>query len=100
MIVFRYFHIVLTAHGVSWVINTSPQKHSPSFLLSSPTLNQQTVKASLFVNPPPLKIRYFSISFSTLTPSYLLKVTKFLVKMCWCEFAVMTGKSIFVYKLL
>ena len=35
----------------------------------------------------------------TLTPSYPLKVTKFLVKIFQFEFLVMTEKNIFVYKL-
>ena len=38
-------------------------------------------------------------SFSSLTPSYLLKVTKFVVKIFQFEFLVMTGKNIFAYKL-
>ena len=36
---------------------------------------------------------------TSLTTSYLLKVTKFLVKISQFEFLVMTGKNIFVYKL-
>ena len=32
-------------------------------------------------------------------PSYILKVTKFLVKISQFEFSVMTEKNIFVYKL-
>ena len=37
--------------------------------------------------------------FSSLIPSYLLKVTKFLSKISWFEFFVMTEKNIFAYKL-
>ena len=58
----------------------------------------------LFVNQL-LKVGFFSErskyqSFSTLTPSYLLKATKFLDKICQFEFLVMTEENIFVYKLL
>ena len=58
---------------------------------------------SVFMNSP-LTVRFFSEgpkyqSFSSLTPSYLLKVTKFLVKICQFEFLTMTEKIIFVYKL-
>ena len=38
-------------------------------------------------------------SFSSLTPSYLSKITKFLVKVSQSEFFVMTEKNIFVSKL-
>ena len=37
--------------------------------------------------------------FSSLTQSYLLNVTKFLVKISQFEFLIMTEKHIFVYKL-
>ena len=63
-----------------------------------------------FHDPPPpphsplLKIRFFSepeiySSFSFLTPSNLLKITKFLVKVSQFEFFVMTEKNSFVSKL-
>ena len=52
---------------------------------------------------PPLKVRFFSeppkYCFPSLTPSYLLKVTKFLGKISQFEFLVMTEKNIFAYKL-
>ena len=54
---------------------------------------------------PSLYILDFSVkaqnikSFSSLIPSYLLKVTKFLVKISQFEFLVMTERNIFVYKL-
>ena len=53
---------------------------------------------------PHLKMGFFSetqkyLSISLLTPSYLLKVTKFLVKIYQFEFLVMTEKNIFVYKI-
>ena len=39
------------------------------------------------------------IKFLSFTPSYLLKVTKFLVKMSQFEFLVMTEQNIFAYTL-
>ena len=56
-----------------------------------------------FVNPAPVKIGFFSEpktywSFSSF-PSYLLKVTKLLVKIFQFEFFFMTKKNIFIYKL-
>ena len=50
----------------------------------------------------PLKVRFFSKSpknkiLSSLTPSYILTVTKFLVKIFQFEFLVMTEKNIFAY---
>ena len=38
-------------------------------------------------------------SFSSLTPSYILKVTKFFLKISQFEFLVVTEKNIFAYKL-
>ena len=54
--------------------------------------------------PPPLKVGFFNeplkyYSFLSLTPSYVLKGTKFLLKMSQFEFSVMTEKNIFAYKL-
>ena len=54
---------------------------------------------------PSLKEEFFSEpqkyqSFSSLTPSYLLKVTKFLVEIPHFEFLVMTEQYIFAHKLL
>ena len=73
-------------------------------------LNLQTVQAPFLGNPPfklvfpelPL-VRFFSehpkyYSLLSLTPSYLLKVTKFLVKIPQFELLVMTENNIFVYK--
>ena len=53
---------------------------------------------------PSLKVGFFSEpqkyqSFSALTQSYLLKVTKFLVEISHFEFLVMTEKNIFARKL-
>ena len=78
-------------HSVHWGIN--PLKPPPpSFLPSLPFLG----------NPPSLKVGFFSelpkyYSFSSLTPYYLLKVTKFLVEIFQFEFLVMTEKNIFCH---
>ena len=74
---------------------------------SSPLLNPQTVQVHFLSNPPSilvfhetsLKVGFFSgpqkyRSFSSLTPSYLLKVTKFLVEISQFEFLVMAEKNI------
>ena len=96
-----------------WGITTPPLKNTtPSFLPSSPLLNLQTVQVPFLSNLPSilvfhetsLKVRFSSEpqkyqSFSSLTPSYLLKVTKFLVEISKFEFLVMTGKNIFGHKL-
>ena len=57
-----------------------------------------------FFHEHPLKIWFYSeppkySSFSPVTSSYLLKISKFLVKDSQFEFAVMTEKKNFVYKL-
>ena len=54
-------------------------------------------------SPPPQKkkLRFFhelQKVFLSFTPSYLLKVTKFLVKISQLEFLVMTEQSIHFYK--
>ena len=48
----------------------------------------------VFRDPHPPKSQIFQ-----LTPSYLLKVTEFLVKVSQFEFLFMTEKNIFAYKL-
>ena len=84
-----------------------------SFLPSPPPLNLQTVQTPIFRQSPvyigfswnpPLKLRFFHEPqkhriFSSLIPSYLLKVTKFLVKIPQFEFLVTTEQRILVYKL-
>ena len=80
----------------------------PHFLPSAPPKSANSFLGNLsplywfFVNPP-IKSRTFQwspkISFSSLKLSYLLKVTKFLVKISYFEFLVMTEKNIFAYKL-
>ena len=97
-----------------WGINTPLNKHQPLFLPKAP-LNLQTVQApsSFLGNPPfyigfswapPPKSLIFQwtpkiLKFLFLTPSYLWKVTKFLVKISQFEFLVTTEKNIFVCKL-
>ena len=79
--------IIIVCIGVSTPLSKTP----PLAVLPSPSVNQQTVQASLsrqspnfnflgFSRTPPLKVIFFSEppeyqSFSSLTPSYLLKVT-------------------------
>ena len=83
-----------------------------SFLPSLPPYICKLSKPPFLSNPsstlvsrePSLKKRFFSEppkywSFSFLTPSYLLKVTKFLVEISQFEFLVMTEKNIFAHKL-
>ena len=83
-------------------VSTSPQKHThthtPHFLG-----NWGDFLYWFFVNLAP-KVGFFSEpqkywSFSSLIPSYLLKVTKFVGKIPHLEFLVMTEKNIFAYKL-
>ena len=102
------FQIVICALGYQ-----PPLKNTiHSFLPRSPPLNLQAVQAPFLSNPPSilvfrepsLKVGFFSEpqkyqSFSSLTPSYLLKVTKFLLTMMQSEFLVMTEKTISAYKL-
>ena len=87
-------------------VATRPQKHHPSFLPSPPPpLNLQTVKALLFrqspfVNPT-LKLGFFCDPqnikrLSSFISSYLLKVTKFLVKISQFEFLLMAEQSMFI----
>ena len=68
---------------------------SPPFLGNRPSIlvfRDPHLKAGFSVNPK-------NISFSSLNPSYLLEVTKFLVKISQFEFLVMTEKNNSVYKL-
>ena len=93
-----------------WGINP-PQKHKTP-LSCHPTLNLQSIQAPFFRqlpslywffhNSPPVKIGFFSErqSFSFLTLSDPLKVSKFLVKISQFELLVMTEKNIFVYNFL
>ena len=53
------------------------------------------LKVGSFSEPPPPQKNFFS----SVVPSYLLKVTKFLGKISQFEFLVMTEKNIFAYKL-
>ena len=66
-----------TCHSVHWGINPPPpQKHHPLFLAKPP----------FFSDPQ---------NFSSLIPSHLLKVTKFLCEIFQFEFLVTAGKKIF-----
>ena len=109
---FQFFTIDERNNSVHWGINPTLKNTTPSFLPSHP-LNLQTVQApflgtpppyiSVFREPPP-KTQIFpwtpKISkFSSFTPYYILKVTKFLVRISQFEFLVMTEQSILVYEL-
>ena len=105
--VYMYIYIIsLCALGYQPPLkNTTHLFPSPSHIckLSKPSLSGNLLNID-FLWTPPLIVRYFSgcpkyQSFSSSTPSYLLKVTKFLVKISQFEFLVMTEKNIFVYKL-
>ena len=93
-------------HSVHWGINP-PSKTSPrkSANCRSPLFRKSPHLYWFFMTPHPRpKSRIFQsnpelLKFLILTPSYLLKVTKFLVKTSQFEFLVMTKKNIFAYKL-
>ena len=99
-------------HSGHWGINSPPQKHHPSLFCQAPLKSTNCQSPSPFLgnlplyigfSRPPLKVGSFSepqkySSFSSLIPSYLLKVTKFLGKISQFEFLVMTEKNIFAYK--
>ena len=82
--IFCYKELLLLCcieHSMHWGINPPPIY----WFFMDPTL-----KIAFLLNSKNIK------SFSYLTPSYLLKVTKFLVKISQFEFLVMTEKNIFV----
>ena len=94
-----------------WGINP-PSKTPPPLSCQVPPLNLQTVQAPFLSNPPSIlvfhepsrKVGFFSEpqkywSFSPLTQSYILKVTKFLVEISQFEFLIITEKNIFAHKL-
>ena len=79
----------------------SCQAHFKSSNCPSPLLGSPLYIS--FLETPPLKLGFFSERpkyqcFSFLTLSYLLKVTKSIVKICQFEFLVMTEKNVFVHK--
>ena len=69
------------------------KKRHPRLFCQAPPLNMHYIL--VFREPPPLKYQ----SFLSFTSFFLLKVTKFLVKISEFEFLVMTEKNIFAYKL-
>ena len=94
-------------------VSTPPSKTPPPPLSCQAPLKSANCASPHFCgNPPsilvlrevPLKVRFFSELpkyqfFSSLTPSYLLKVTEFFARISQFEFLVMTEKNIFAYKL-
>ena len=90
-------------------VSTPFQKHHPLFLAKpSPPIYWFCVNRPPPPPPPKKKkkkekkldvsVNPKNISLSFLTPSYLLIVTKFLVKNVQFEFLVIIEKNIFVYK--
>ena len=95
------FQVVIVCIGVSM----PPSKPPPPLSYKVSPLNLKTVQAPLFkqspstlvFREPSLKVGFLSDpqkyeSFSSLTLSYLLKVTKFLVELSQFEFLVMQRK--------
>ena len=84
---------------------TAPPSFSPPLLKSTncpaPFFRHFPPYMLVFHDPPVIKIEFLSQSpyFSSLTPSHLLKVTKFFVKTSHFKFLPMKEKDIFVYKL-
>ena len=104
------FQIVILCIVVSTL--PLPQKHHTLILAKLTPLKSANCPSPLFKQSPStlvfhetsLKVGFFSEpqkyqSFSSLTPSYLLKATKFLVEISKFEFLVMTEKNIFAHKL-
>ena len=89
--------------GVSTPSKTQPflscQAPLKSTNCPSPPLFRQSPLYIVSSRPPPPKVGSFSEPLSSLIPSYLLKVTKFLVKISQFEFLVTTEQSILVCKL-
>ena len=88
--------------------NTTPffpaKPHLSSVKLFQALVFRQSPSVSVFHELATPKRRIFQwtpkiLKFLSLTPSYLWKVTKFLVKFSQFEFLVMTEKNISVYKL-
>ena len=82
-----------SVHWDHWGINLISKTPPNSFLHPPPPPPPAPIKVAFFSEPPKYS------NFSSLIPSYLLKVTKFVVKISQFEFLVMTEKNIFVYKL-
>ena len=97
---YQFIQLFSYDHSVHWVINP-PQKHP--LLLANPSSSIYKLSKAPFLGnsplyigfsrTPPLKVGFFSERpryqiFSSLTPSYLLKVIKFLVKISQFEFLV------------
>ena len=103
-----------TTQKLHWYINP-PSKTPPPLSCQAPLISANCPSSPLFKKSTPsigfswppitfVKVESFSEpqkyeSFSSLIPSYLLIVTKFLVKISQFEFLVMTEKNIFAYKL-
>ena len=92
------FRIVIMCIGVS---PPPPSKTPPPHSCQAhPLFKQPSLYIGFSWNIPKSRIFQWTPSFSSLTPSYLLKVTKFLVEISQFEFLVMTEKNIFAHKLI
>ena len=106
-IVFKWTILSPCLYGGLWpggffplfLAKPSPHKsvNCPSPLFKQPSLYivfcEPSLKVGFFSEPPKHQ------SFLSLTPSFVLKVTKFLVEISQFEFSVMTEKNIFAHKL-
>ena len=101
-----FFYINLLSHQ-----GIHPSQKHPLLFPSKPRLNLETVQAHPLLGNSPFYIgflltpslkNYFSMNsknnFSLLNPSYLLKVTEFLVKIFQFEFLAVIEKNIVVYQ--
>ena len=87
--VFKFASIVCI-----WVSTISPQKPPPTKSVNCPSpLSRHPLKIEFFTEPPQYYI------FSSLTPSYFLKISKFLVKTSQFNFLLVKEKNIFCLNL-
>ena len=103
-----YIESILSLYIVCIKVSTSPQKHHvPLFFVKLPHPSPiKSLSYILILCEPscPLKIRFFCepqkcLNFSSLTLSYALKVSKFLVKIFQLKFLIMIEKKNYAYKL-
>ena len=93
---------IIVCIGVSTCPSKAPPPLKSTKCLSPPFLGNSHLYTVFFREPPsPLKVQFFSgpqkySSFSPLTLSYLLKITKFLIKVSQFEFFVMTERKTFL----
>ena len=74
-------------------VSTAPLKNTTPLAKPTPLKSANCPRPPFSMNPKNIKV------FQSFTSSYLLRVTKFLVKISQFEFLVMTKQRILVYKL-